>query len=535
MPLIAATSSGRVSCSESGPCTATARRAGRPPGERHRQATERRSERDERAEQLQLARVDDRDVHGVSHELAVERGRDLLGDDDAGPILRLGRRAGEMRRDDDLRKLEQRSRVRLRREHVQRRAGHLARADGGLERLLVDELAAGRVDDPHAVSHPREGVGVEHAARLRVERKMQRHDVGLREDVVERACRLDAELPEALGRDEGVEGDDAHPEAERPARDLAPDPPETEHAERLAGELDPGEALPIPGSRGQRGVCLRHVPREREQERDGMLGRGVDRRLRSVRDEDSAPCRRVDVDVVDPHAGTADHLEPTGSLDERRVDRGLRADDDRLEVSDDLGEVGVGVLDDVEAASQKLETGLCDRLADEDARPSCSDTRGVVVRLERPDGGLAALDVRAALEEQRLDGRERRRDVEDVVVADVPDPEHARAELAVRARDRDPEAVAELEHELPRVHAVGGEDRRHDGRALLVRREELEAHRLGALAAGAAERGVTGERALETLLEEQPSATSSAATSVTAGVNGVDRVSSAARMRSQSK
>ena len=203
-------------------------------GERHRQAAERRSERHERAEQLQLARVDHRDVHCVSHELPVERRRDLLGDDDAGPILRLRRRAGEMRRDHDLRKLEQRSRVRLGREHVQRRARDLARADGSLERLLVDERAAGRIDDPHAVTHSREGVGVEHAARLRVERKMQRHDVGPREDVVERARRLDAELPEALGRDEGVEGDDAHPEAERPARDLAPDTPETEHAEGLA-------------------------------------------------------------------------------------------------------------------------------------------------------------------------------------------------------------------------------------------------------------------------------------------------------------
>ena len=130
------------------------------------------------------------------------------------------------------------------------------------------------------------------------------------------------------------------------------------------------------------------------------------------------------------------------------------------------------------------------------------DTRRVVVRVERADGGLAANDVRAALEEQRLDRGEGRRDVEDVVVADVPDPEHPRAELAVRPRDRDPEPVAELEHELSGIHSVGGEDRRDDGRSLLVRREELQAHRLDALAAGAAERGVTSERALHALLEE---------------------------------
>src|SRR5262245_40191370 len=77
-----------------------------------------------------------------------------------------------------------------------------------------------------------------------------------------------------------------------------------------------------------------------------------------------------------------------------------------------------------------------------------SDTGGVVIRLERPDRRNALLDRGPPLHEQRFDGRERGRDVEDVVVADMTDPEHPGAELAVRARDRDPEAVAELEHEL---------------------------------------------------------------------------------------
>ena len=47
-----------------------------------------------------------------------------------------------------------------------------------------------------------------------------------------------------------------------------------------------------------------------------------------------------------------------------------RADDDRVEVADDLRELGVAVLDDVEAAAEELEAGLRDLFADEDARVS---------------------------------------------------------------------------------------------------------------------------------------------------------------------
>ena len=110
------------------------------------------------------------------------------------------------------------------------------------------------------------------------------------------------------------------------------------------------------------------------------------------------------------------------------------------------------------------------------------------------------------------------------------------AELPVRAGDGDAEAVAKLEHELLRVDAVGREDRGDDRRALLVRREQLEPHRLRALAAGAAERSMARERCLEPLLEQEAERDVEATRrAVTAGVNGVEPVSSAARMRSQSK
>ena len=110
-------------------------------------------ERDVRAEQLEILGADDRDVERVRDEPALECGDDLLGDDHAGPVLRLLRRRREMRRDDDVLEPEQLARVRLGGEDVERGAGDLAVANGLREGALVEELAAGCVDDPDAVAH----------------------------------------------------------------------------------------------------------------------------------------------------------------------------------------------------------------------------------------------------------------------------------------------------------------------------------------------------------------------------------------------
>ena len=78
----------------------------------------------------------------------------LLGGVDPGPVLGLGGRGAEMRRDDDVVALEQRVLgERLLREDVERDAGDLARLEPALDRVEVDQLAAGAVDDPHPVAH----------------------------------------------------------------------------------------------------------------------------------------------------------------------------------------------------------------------------------------------------------------------------------------------------------------------------------------------------------------------------------------------
>ncbi len=164
-------------------------------------------ERQERSERLEVLRRDGRHVDGVRDEPALERGRDLLGDDHAGAVLRLLGRRAEVRRDDDVLVLEQRPGVRLGGEHVDRGARDLAGVERLEERVLVDELAARDVDDADPVLRRRELLAPEQAARLLGQRQVEREEVRRREHLLERARPVDAERPEGIRRDVRVVGE----------------------------------------------------------------------------------------------------------------------------------------------------------------------------------------------------------------------------------------------------------------------------------------------------------------------------------------
>ena len=89
----------------------------------------------------------------------------------------------------------------------------------------------------------------------------------------------------------------------------------------------------------KRGVRLGDVAREGDQEADGVLrGRG-DCRLRCVGDDDSATRGRLDVDVVHPHPGPADHLQAVGPVDQLGGELRRRPDQDAVVAGDPLGQL----------------------------------------------------------------------------------------------------------------------------------------------------------------------------------------------------
>ena len=312
---------------------------------------------------------DGRHVDGVRDEIALERGRDLLGDDHARPVLGLLGRRGEVRRDDDVVQLEQRSRVRLAGEDVERGAGDLPGLERVEQRILVDELAARGVDDADA--RPWLRSSALRSTTARVSSVSGRCSETTSDDAKTASCDAAPSTPSSRKRSRETNGSNAitrMPSASARRATCCPIRPKPSRPERLARQLLPGVARALPAARLHGRVRLRDVPPEREQEPDRVLGGRDDGRLRRVDDEDALPRRGLDVDVVDAHAGAADHAEPLGPLEQRRVELRPRADDDRVVVADDVLERRVEVDIDVEAGAQELDAGLRDRLPDEDPR-----------------------------------------------------------------------------------------------------------------------------------------------------------------------
>ena len=202
----------------------------------------------------------------------------------------------------------------------------------------------------------------EDAARLVGQRQVHGEEVRDAVDLLRRLRRVDAELAEAVDRDERVVRHDAHPQPERATGDELADAPEPEHAERLVGELDAAPARPLPAPLLQRRVGLRDVARQRDEQPDRVLGGRDDVRLRRVRDDDAAPRRRLHVDVVDADARATDHAQTLAALDQLGGERRRRADHDRVVAADDLGEIRVAVDVDLEPGAQQLDASRRDLL-----------------------------------------------------------------------------------------------------------------------------------------------------------------------------
>jgi hypothetical protein len=120
-------------------------------------------------------------------------------------------------------------------------------------------------------------------------------------------------------------------------------------AGHLALQFHPGVSGPLPLAALERGHRLRHVARGRQQQRDGMLGRADNIGTRRVHHHDPGLSGRVDVDIVESHAGSRDDPQPRGAADRLGVDGGSAPHDDGVRVGQgrqQLAAVGaVGVAD----------------------------------------------------------------------------------------------------------------------------------------------------------------------------------------------
>ena len=186
------------------------------------------------------------------------------------------------------------------------------------------------------------------------QRRMQRDEIGALEQIVEFDL-LDADILGALRRQERIERDHLHAQAERAVGDDRADIAAADHAQRLAGDLDPHEAvlLPLAGLGG--GIGLRNFARQRQHQGDGVFGGGDRIAERRVHHDDALGRGGGNLDIVDADAGAADHFQPRRLLDDFRGRLGGGADREAVIIADDLGELflvlaEIGLEIDLDAA-----------------------------------------------------------------------------------------------------------------------------------------------------------------------------------------
>src|SRR5579862_6796242 len=109
-----------------------------------------------------------------------------------------------------------------------------------------------------------------------------------------------------------------------------------------------------------------------------------------------------------------------------------------------------------------------------------NNRHGLLERLECGDARDPALEIRAEMDERQLESCERSHDVEDVEPADVADPDRLALQLALPRGKRNAVVVAQVSQQLVGVDPLRHADRRDDRGRVVVRREELEPHRLRA-------------------------------------------------------
>ena len=224
-----------------------------------------------------------------------------------------------------------------------------------MERLLVHHRAPAGVDEhrggPHQAHLPR----AEHVAGGRVERHVQRHDVGGTQQLGEQHEADSEGVLRVLGQTGDVVVDDVHVERGGPPRDLLADGAEADDAEGLALQLVGTVRREIPHA-PLAGHHVAVVPGElavdREHQHQGVLGHRHRVGAAVVGHRHPRPLRRRHVEPVVAGTDQLHQLEARGRLEELAVELGAR----EPHVVADLGQRG-GELRRARVGHDHLEAG----------------------------------------------------------------------------------------------------------------------------------------------------------------------------------
>ena len=205
---------------------------------------------------------------------------------------------------------------------IDRGARDLAGFEGVVECCFVDHGAARGVDEDRCRLHARECGGIEEVARFGRQGDVDADEVRLIKQLVEFGVG-DPELRLGLGPAMVAVVEHAHVEPARPARHGPADGAEANDAERrlmdILAEQERGSPT-RPASFANGALGLGDAARGGEEQGEGEVRRRFGEDARGVRDDDAAPRRCVDIDMVVADGHGADRAQARRRLQQAGID-----------------------------------------------------------------------------------------------------------------------------------------------------------------------------------------------------------------------
>ena len=325
-------------------------------------------------------------VDGIRDELASQCQQYGLSDIGTGAVLSLNGGGAQVRSTNSFRQAKQRGiRARLGRVHIEASTADVASLDRVGKRLLVDETAAGSVDDDLALLGLAQELSIEHASGFLGLRQVDGHEISASHQVFQ-LNQLNTELSSTGRVRVRIVRNDVGLKSSETLRKQLADVTETDDTDGLAEDFDTleGRALPLPLTQGR--VRSRQLASGGQQQRDCVLTCRVNIGGRSVDNHDAALGSGIDVDVIQANAGTADDLQIRSRFEDFLIHGGSRADEQCVSVtnrSQELSAVRTIYPTDLNGIPQCVHCGLCQLVGDEDNGASVLAHKHLLVCLEK--------------------------------------------------------------------------------------------------------------------------------------------------------
>ena len=176
---------------------------------------------------------------------------------------------------------------------------------------------------------------------------------------------------ESSTREHRVERGDVDAERGGALRDRTSDGAEADDTEGLSARLAPDEGISRPLAREHPCGGMVRAAQHQQRDRDHVLGDRDHVRAGGGVHRHAALGAGVEVDVVEPDPEPPDRDQSRPGREQRTVDAGAIADNQRPGRSEEAGDrrgvaVQVGVVADVEVGAQRVHRGLVHELGDHD-------------------------------------------------------------------------------------------------------------------------------------------------------------------------